>query len=192
MHDHPTPSPQLLSEHHLEWNERLLDWLDNDVAEADGAVFETHLRDCSICQQQLAAFEELDAALSATSTPMLSATFDVRLLAQIDAVNESQRAEARQRVEQELQENLRALSRRWRRTLAFVIPGIIGGIALALALAGYFDASGLTGKLATLGADGLGANGLGGNVSSIQMLLTGLMGAAIGGVMSGWMARAAD
>ena len=40
------------------------------------------------------------------------------LFAQIDAIDESQRAEARRRLEQEWQQQMQALARNWRRTLA--------------------------------------------------------------------------
>ncbi|HEY6641546.1 hypothetical protein [Povalibacter sp.] len=181
-------SPQSLAEHHLEWNDRLQDWLDGDVEAADGDVFETHLRDCTLCQQRLEQLSQLETALfAANPAPSLSTSFDARLFEQIDAVNEEQRAAARQRVEQELQDNLRALSRSWRRTWAFVIPGMIGGIVLAFALIGYVDTLGLTGQLAAQGANDLGTN-----ATTLQAALTGLMGATIGGFMAGWIAKGAD
>ena len=124
----PTPSsPQAIAEHQLEWNDRLQDWLDGDIDGTDSAAVESHLADCGICQQQLAAFEALDKELfSAAPAPGLSAGFDQRLFAQIDAIDETQRVAARRRAEEELQENLRALSRGWRRTLAFIVPGVVG------------------------------------------------------------------
>ncbi len=173
-------SPQNLAEHHLEWNDRLQDWLDGESDAADGEAFAMHLRDCDLCQQRLEEFTRLETALfAANPAPAPSVSFDARLFEQLDAINEEQRAAARRRIEEELQENLRALSRSWRRTWAFVIPGMIGGIVLAFALAGSFDAVDFAGKL-------------GGTADSLQMLLTGLMGAAIGGFMSGWLAKVAD
>lgn len=180
----PTPSsPQAIAEHQLEWNDRLQDWLDGDIDGTDSAAVESHLADCGICQQQLAAFEALDKELfSAAPAPGLSAGFDQRLFAQIDAIDETQRAAARRRAEEELQENLRALSRGWRRTLAFIVPGVVGGIALALTLASYLDSSGVAGQIAAEGAQ------LGGNANLIQTLVIAAMGAGIGGLMAGWMA----
>ena len=181
-----TPA-QIVLEHHLEWNDRLQDWLDGDVDPSDGSVFETHLTDCELCQQRVAELQKLDAALIAGAPALaLDSSFNARLFAQIDSVDEAQRAAARARVEQELQENLRALSRSWRRMLAFVIPGIVGGIALAFAIVGSFDASGITGKLAVEGASTLG-----GTAALAHAALTGLLGAAVGGLMAGWLARAA-
>ena len=172
------------AEHHLEWNDRLQDWLDGDIDPADGNAFEMHLRDCLLCQQRVEEFSTLETALfAATPAPSLSDSFDARLFQQIDSVNEAQRAAARQRVEQELQENLQALSRSWRRTWAFVIPGMIGGVLLAFALAGSFDAAQVTARIAGEQVA---------NPGSLQMLLTGLMGAALGGFLSGWLAKVAD
>jgi len=177
-------STQNPAEHHLEWNDRLQDWLDGDIDPADGDVFEAHLRDCLLCQRRVEEFSNLEAALfAANPAPVPSDSFDARLFAQIDSVNEVQRAAARQRVEQELQDNLQALSRSWRRTWAFVIPGMIGGVLLAFALVGSFDAAEVTAKIA---GDQLA------NVGSLQTILTGLMGAALGGFMSGWLAKVAD
>ena len=67
-----------------------------------------------------------------------------------------------------------------------MLPGILGGIALAFALAGYLDASGISGRLAQ------SASELGGNASMIQTLLTGLLGAAFGGGMARWLSRAGE
>ncbi len=184
----PTQLPQNIREHHLEWNDRLQDWLDDDSEAGERAGFEKHLGDCTICQRRLADLQQLESALSAaTPRPELDEAFDTRLFAQIESIDDAQRAVARQRIEQELQQNLHALSRSWRRTLAYLIPGIIGGIALAFALTSYFDASGLTGRLAAEGASELG-----GNASMIYLMLTTLMGASIGGVMATWLSRVAE
>ncbi|MFL6577151.1 MAG: anti-sigma factor family protein [Povalibacter sp.] len=178
-------TPQSISEHQLEWNDQLQDWLDGD---SESAEFEQHLSTCDICQEQLAEMQSLDASLMAASPkPTLSASFDARLFEQIETLDESRRAAARQRVEQERQRDLAALSRSWRRTLAFVLPGILGGIALAFALAASLDASGITTKLAQQGAIELGAN-----AGVIQFLLTAILGAALGGVMAGWFSRAGE
>jgi anti-sigma factor RsiW len=174
-------------EHHLEWNDRLQDWLDGDLADAEAPVFTAHLADCTLCQQRLADFEQLENVLQAPRLS-LDAAFDARLFAQIDAIDETQRAAARQKVEQELQQNLRALTRNWRRTLAFIVPGIIGGMALAFALMGYFDASGLTGKVVAEGASELGSQ----SANLVHAVFIAITGASIGGVMAGWLAKAAD
>lgn len=176
-------------EHQQEWNDRLQDWLDGDLSKSDEPVFAAHLADCSLCQQRLADFEQLENAMQAQAPRLsLDAAFDARLFAQIDAIDETQRAAARQKIEQELQQNLRALTRSWRRTLAFLVPGIIGGMALAFALMGYFDASGLTEKVVAEGASELGSQ----SANLIHAVFIAITGASIGGVMAGWLAKTAD
>lgn len=190
FHDqHHSPQRHSDPEHALEWNDRLQDWLDGDLADAHVAAFTAHLADCPRCQQQLADFEQLENTLQAQSPRLsLDEAFDARLFAQIDAIDETQRAAARQKIEQELQNNLRELTRSWRRALVFIVPGIIGGIALAFAVMGYFDASGLTGKVVAEGASELGSH----SASLIHAVFVAATGAIIGGVMAGWLAKAAD
>src|SRR4051812_20888235 len=178
-------TPQSLLDHQLDWNDRLQDWLDGDSLES-GAEVEQHLGTCEICQQELERLQTLESSLmSELPRPHLDASFDARLFEKIEGMDEARRAAARERVEAERQQSLEALARSWRRTLAFVLPGILGGIALAFALAGYLDASGITSRLAEQGASELG-----GNASMIQTLLTGLLGAAFGGLMARWVSRA--
>lgn len=179
---------QPADDHHLEWNDRLQDWLDGDIEAGDGDVFENHLAHCELCQQRVAGMQEVESALMASLVPpQLDASFDARLLAQIDEVDEDQRAMARQRAEQELQDSLKALSHSWRRTLVFVIPGIVAGIALAFGLAGYLDSSGVTASLAAEGASKLGSN-----TGAMHLMLTALLGAGMGAAMAGWLARIAE
>jgi len=179
-------TPQSVSDHHLEWNDRLQDWLDGDLSE-HGAEIEQHLGTCEICQEQLEQLQALESSLiEVVPRPRLDASFDARLFEQIESMDEARRATARARVEAERQQSLEALARSWRRTLVFVLPGILGGIALAFALAGYLDASGISGRLAQ------SASELGGNAGMIQTLLTGLLGAAFGGGMARWLSRAGE
>lgn len=185
--------PQNDPQHALEWNDRLQDWLDGDLENTEAAVLVAHLAECTQCQQRLADFEHLENVLQAQAPRLsLDEAFDARLFAQIDAIDETQRAAARQKVEQELQNNLRELTRSWRRTLAFIVPGIIGGIALAFALMGYFDASGLTGKVVAEGTSELGSQLGSQGATLIHAVFIAVTGATIGGVMAGWLAKAAD
>jgi anti-sigma factor RsiW len=180
-------TPQAVSDHQLDWNDRLQDWLDGDFSEG-GAEVEKHLMSCEICQEQLAAMQALDTSLVSELPQLrLDASFDARVFGQIDKMDEARRAAARQLAEEERRRNLDALARSWRRSLAFVLPGILGGIALAFALAGYLDASDLTAKLAQQGASELG-----GNANVIHYLLTALLGAAFGGVMARWLSSAGE
>lgn len=175
-------------QHHLEWNDRLQDWLDGDLRDADAAALEAHLAQCQLCSVRLEELSQLDRTLQLNAPQIsLDTSFDERLFAQIDRIDESKRAEARRRVEQELQQNLSELSRGWRRALAFVIPGVIAGIALAFALSSWLDDSGLTRTIAIEGADQLG-----GSSDTIQLVLTTLLGAGLGLGIARWLAGVAE
>ena len=175
--------------HDRQWSDRLLDWLDGELGAADAAAFKAHSAGCEICQQQLQDLARLDEAMDAALPPItLDDSFDRRIFAQIEAIDETRRASARRRAEQELQENLRSLSRGWRRTLGLVIPGVISGIAMAFALAGWFDATGVSRILVTESASALGS----GVSSMVHLVLTAAIGAGIGLVVARWLATAAD
>lgn len=176
-------------QHSQQWNDRLQDWLDGELNAADSAAFETHLAGCSECQRSMEELEELDAALTAAAAPLeLNAAFDHALFARIDAIDDSKRAEARRRLEQEWQQQLQALSRNWRRTLAFVIPGIIAGIVLACALMTWLDSSGITNSLVAQGAAELGGR----SIDFLRVGITTTIGAALGMLVAPWLARLAD
>lgn len=186
MNPRSSPLPQPHSE---EWDARLQDWLDGELNTAENAVFEAHLAGCGICQQSLEALEKLDTELVAANPPLhLDKTFDERLFAQIEAVDESKRAEARRRAEQEWQEQMQALSRNWKRALAFVIPGVIAGAALAFAVVAWMDSSGITNNLVAQGTAELGS----GSSTMLHFGITGLIGAALGGLVAPWLARLAE
>lgn len=173
-------------DHHLDWNDRLQDWLDGDVEAGESELIEAHLGECRICQARLAELELLDGALRAAaprSTP--DAGFDQRLYARIGAIDEGQRAQARQRVEQELQQNLHALSRGWRRTLAFLIPGVIAGLALAFALSAWLDGSDVTRALIAPTPASLGHD-------LVRWTLSALAGTSLGLAVSRWLASVVD
>lgn len=174
---------------HSKWDDSLQDWVDGDLNAADTAAFEAHLAQCGICQQNIADFEELDAALIDAAPPLaLDTTFDKNLLARIDAIDESKRIEARRRLEQEWQQQMQALARNWRRTLAFVIPGIVGGIVLAFALLSWLDSSGITNTLVAQGAAELGGQ----SIDYLRLGITTVVGAAFGLIVAPWLARLAD
>ena len=174
---------------HSKWDDSLQDWLDGELNDADGAAFEAHLGRCELCQQSLGDFEELDAALLQATPPLeLNPAFDQQLFAKIDAIDENKRAEARRQLEQEWQDQMHALARHWRRTLAFVIPGIIGGIVLAFALMSWLDSSGITNNLVAQGAAELG----GSSIDYLRLGITAVVGAAFGMLVAPWLARLAD
>ena len=181
--------PPTLQVHSEEWDGRLQDWLDGELNTAERAVFEAHLAGCGECQQTVETLERLDEALTEATPPMeLDKAFDQRLFAQIGAIDESKRIEARRRLELEWQQQMRALSRNWKRTLAFVIPGVIAGIALAFAVMAWLDSSGVTSNLVAQGTAELGS----GSTDLLRMGLTGFIGAALGMAVAPWLARLAD
>nr|WP_298726398.1 zf-HC2 domain-containing protein [uncultured Steroidobacter sp.] len=174
---------------HAQWDDALQDWLDGELSDADSAAFEAHLAGCGRCQRNLPEFEALDEALIEAAPPLqLDATFDRNLFARIDAIDENKRLEARRRLEQEWQQQMQSLSRNWRRTLAFVIPGVIGGIVLAMALMSWLDSSGITSNLVAQGAAELGSR----SIDYLRLGITAVVGAAFGMLVAPWLARLAD
>jgi anti-sigma factor RsiW len=176
-------------EHSPHWDDSLQDWLDDELNAADRAAFEAHLAACDQCQQTLARLAELDAELVQATPPLrLNAEFDRTLFARIDAIDDSKRAEARRRLEQELQQQMHDLARNWRRKLAFVVPGIIAGIVLAMALVSWLDSSGITNNLVAQGAAELGGR----SIDFLRLGITTVVGAAFGMLVAPWLARLAD
>jgi anti-sigma factor RsiW len=176
-------------DNHEKWDASLQDWLDGELNGAASAAFEAHLAHCAKCQLNLGDFEELDKALVEAAPPMeLGPSFDQKLFGRIDAIDESKRIEARRRLEQEWQQQMQVLARNWRRTLAFVIPGIIGGMVLAMALMSWLDSSGITNNLVAQGAAELG----GGSIDYLRLGITAVVGASFGMLVAPWLARLAD
>jgi anti-sigma factor RsiW len=174
---------------HSQWDDALQDWLDGELNDAESAAFEVHLAACGLCQRHLPEFEELDEALIESAPQLkLDAEFDRALFAQIDAIDESKRLEARRRLEQEWRQQMQSLRSNWRRTLAFVIPGIIAGIVLAMALMSWLDSSGITSNLVAQGAAELGS----GAVDYLRLGITAVVGATFGALVAPWLARLAD
>jgi anti-sigma factor RsiW len=174
---------------HSKWDDALQDWLDGELNDADSATFEAHLAACGLCQRSLPDFEQLDEALLEAAPPLkLDSHFDQALFAQIDAIDENKRLEARRRLEQEWQQQMQSLSRNWRRTLAFVLPGILGGIVLAMALMSWLDSSGITSSLVAQGAAELGGR----SIDYLRVGITAVVGGAFGMLVAPWLARLAD
>jgi anti-sigma factor RsiW len=189
MNQRSSQSPATPQVHSEEWDGRLQDWLDGELNAAESAVFEAHLASCGDCRQTLQALESLDEKLVAATPPLaLDNAFDQRLFAQIEAIDENKRIEARRRLEQEWQQQMHALSRNWKRTLAFVIPGVIAGIAFAFAVLAWLDSSGVTSNLVAQGTAEFG----GGSADLLRTGLTGFIGAALGMAVAPWLARLAD
>lgn len=176
-------------DHDLDWNDRLQDWLDGELDSADQAAFDTHLASCVRCQTRLGRLKSLDQALQRAAPPVsLDASFDKRLFAAIDDIDEARRAAARERVQAEIQSELQLLARNWRQTLGAIVPGIVAGIALAFSLAAYFGTSELMQTLVAESAGEVGRSSAG----FIHLLLTSTIGAAIGYTVARWLAPAAE
>lgn len=180
-------------EHDLDWNDRLQDWLDGDLDPAGVTAFEAHLSGCATCQTRAGDFRALDDALTAAAARLapgltLDDRFDARIWKHIDSVDEAQRAEARRRLEQELQASLHALSRNWRRALAFMIPGVLAGIALAFALLGWLDDAGITRTLIVQSAGELGRD----TSQWVRLMMTTLVGASLGVIVARWVASVVE
>jgi anti-sigma factor RsiW len=184
----PISNSSATREHHLEWSDRLQDWLDGDLSGADGAALQAHMADCALCRARADELQELDRSLvSAAPRLALDGTFDARIFAQIDAIDDSKRAEARRRVEMELQQNLQALARGWRRALLFIVPGVVAGVALAIGLASWLNDASLMQLLVTQSAK-LGS----GNSGQVHLIVTAVLGAGLGGMIARWMASVVE
>jgi anti-sigma factor RsiW len=185
----PTSNSTATREHELAWNDRLQDWLDGDLEAADAAALQAHMADCAMCRSRAVELQELDSKLRSTAPRLaLDDAFDAKIFAQLDVIDDSQRAAARSRIEQELQQNLQALARGWRRGLLFVVPGVIAGVALALALAWWLADANLMRTLIAQGAAEFGSN----NSEQIRLITMTLLGAGVGGVIARWLASVAE
>jgi anti-sigma factor RsiW len=107
---------------HLDWDERLQDWIDGDRDPSASAALEAHIAGCARCLARRSAFRAVDSALSrGVPRQALSADFDRVLLERIDRIPVSDRAAARARLEQAWQAELGAFSRQWRAALRSMI-----------------------------------------------------------------------
>jgi anti-sigma factor RsiW len=184
----PTPQPANAPEHLLAWNDRLQDWLDGDLSAPETAALQAHMADCAMCRARADELRELDFNLASAAPRLtLDDAFDAKLFAQIDAIDETQRSEARRRVEQELQQNLQALARGWRRALLFIIPGAVAGLALALGLASWLNDADVMQQLVSQSAR-LGS----GNSGLVHLTVTTVLGAGVGAMVARWLATVVE
>jgi anti-sigma factor RsiW len=175
--------------HDIQWNDRLQDWLDDDLDAADTAELQAHMADCAACRARADELQALDRNLrSAASRLALDDSFDAKIFAQLDAIDETKRAEARRRLEQELQQNLQALARGWRRALLFVVPGVIAGVALAFALAWWLDTGGVMRTLIVQSAAEFGTD----NSGQVRLIVMTVLGAGLGGLIARWLASVVE
>lgn len=176
-------------EHHLAWNDRLQDWLDGDLGATDMAALETHMADCALCRARADELQELDSSLrSAAPRLALDTAFDARIFAQLDEIDDAKRAEARRRLEQELQQNLQTLARGWRRALLFILPGVVAGVALAFGLSWWLDDAGVMRTLIVQSAAEFGTD----NSGQVRLIVMAVLGAGLGGVIARWLATVVE
>jgi anti-sigma factor RsiW len=175
--------------HDIQWNDRLQDWLDGDLDAADTAALQAHMADCAACRARADELQTLDRNLrSAAPRLALDDSFDAKIFAQLDAIDETKRADARRRLEQELQQNLHALARGWRRALFFVVPGVIAGVALAFALAWWLDTGGVMRTLIVQSAAEFGTD----NSGQVRLIVMTVLGAGLGGMIARWLASVVE
>lgn len=185
----PTPQSTAAREHELAWNDRLQDWLDGDLSAADTTTLQAHMAACAACRERAEELQELDRKLSSAVPRMsLNDAFDAKIFAQLNVIDESQRAEARRRLEQELQQNLQALARGWWRALLFIVPGVIAGVALALGLAWWLEDANVMHTLIVQSAAEFGSD----NSGQVRLITMTLLGAGLGGVIARWLASVAE
>jgi len=175
--------------HLLDWNDRLQEWLDGELSETERRVVDAHLATCAMCPEQLELLRELDGTLAVAAPRLqLDAAFDTRLMREIDAIDDQQRIRMRQRLEQERQAQLRSLSRHWRRSLAFVIPGVVAAMALIFALIGSLDHSDISRNLLIQGSGEFARH----SALYVQALIIAVIGGGIGLTVARWLSSAAD
>jgi len=187
MNHYPSTRPRP-DDHLAAWSDRLQDWLDGASEDLEAAAVQQHLDACADCRAFVEALQRVDLTLGAVvPVPPLDASFDARLYAHLDALDESGAAEKRRELEQELQRNLQALSRGWRRSLGLLIPGIVAGLAIAFALSAWLQAAGLT-ALDLGGGSGLDAD----LAQLLRLTLTACLGTALGLGLARWLRSMAE
>ena len=161
---------------------RILDYLDHQLASDTRAEIEGHLVACAACRALVRRFERLDAALAASvKPPALSAGFDQRLRQQLEtetnALSEAERAERKRQLQADFEAGLLQL-RRHAAPLAN-LPGVLGWACL-IALAGWLTVLCLPAAARVLpgaAAGGLGEQYLFAAVGGVVFLAVGLIAA---------------
>lgn len=132
-----TQLPTTADEPHLaEWIDRLQDAVDGALVPSDLAAVQAHLADCAICRGEHRRLLAIDARLRGefTAAPAMSADFDRRVLARIDALEHERRALAKQREQQEFEKRLTAIRGGWRQWVRFHLGNVIGVAATIAAV----------------------------------------------------------
>ena len=117
-----------------EFENLILEYLENQLSPAERSVVETHLAGCAHCQVFARRLQQLDAALThGIKSPVLSADFTTELRQRIQTegvlLSETQRAERKHQMQAEFEANLAQLRRKWLGSVG--LPGILAYGALA-------------------------------------------------------------
>lgn len=126
-----------------DFEDRILDWLDNRLSAADRHQVESHVATCAACRRFWLAQQALDARLAAAlPRPVLSGDFRDRVLRSVQALATSVPGESREKQRQVLEADLEVRRKAlWRACLwrnipawldlaAYITVAIAGGLAL--------------------------------------------------------------
>lgn len=178
-----------IAQHDSEWNDRLQDLLDGDLSHGERAAVDAHLAGCTRCRSQFARLKRMDSMLRMqTEAPAPHAAFDQQLFARIHAMDARDTERARRRMEGELQQNLRSLSRSWRRNWISMLAGAAAGIASAFALLSWIDTAGIASAVAGAARSTTGF----GTVGLLNTIIMMFVGAVIGAGVARWLVANAD
>ena len=117
-----------------EFENRLPEYLENQLSPAERLAVETHLAGCARCQAFARQLQQLDAALTrAIKSPILPSDFSARLRQRIQTegalLSEAQCAERKRRLQAEFEAGLAQLRRKWLASVS--LPDVLGCAALA-------------------------------------------------------------
>jgi hypothetical protein len=115
-----------------EFELRILEQQENQLAPAQREEIETHLADCASCRMFARQLQRLDAALSANIlSPVLSANFDQRLAARIRVgptiLSEAERVERKRVLQAEFEAGQARIGRGLMRHLVWPALAVVSG-----------------------------------------------------------------
>ena len=115
----------------LEFNEKIAEYLDNQLDPAERALLEQHVATCSDCRATAQQWRELDFALSRTiQAPALKPGFETRLQTRIQAeanlLSQTERAERKAALQAEFQTGLKRLHK-----ISFGAFDLLDGLGIA-------------------------------------------------------------
>ena len=82
-----TPPAEHDSQHLLEWDEKLWDWLDDAMEPPQRIAIDRHLEHCRGCRQRLTTLQALDQSLRENLPSLrLDASFDQEVLSRLTPI----------------------------------------------------------------------------------------------------------